>query len=558
LSNQALRSEDMLLVYQFRHWIKQLCLAIECEHRKQKEDRSLKLYRGFQLHKEEFERLKKSIGNLISINSFLSTTHDIDVARVFAGEGITEGSLVSVLLQIEANPARLQSVFFADISHMSQFSEEKEVLFSLGSTFRIHSIDFDDNLKQWIVQLNATDDGSDRIHEYCQLANYNFHSTSPMIYFGRILNENLDQIDRSIRYFRELLKLVGNNHRDSSEIYDALGDAYARRNEISESIKCYKIERKIQKKQGILPNNTNEKILRMKLTEEENKTNEPNLNKADLLCQLAEYTNYAQAEIYCNQALQIYEQLNLASPSMSACMEQLAWIYTMNHKYQKRLDLHYRRLTIEEEYLPIDNQKLCETLKDIMNDGKTPDDHRRFIKFCQTKMPILRQNLGENHHRLVQMQKCLDKVQYQLNDFEDEQIDWINHLQTINEKDLNQRIQFYDDISRFYFRHGLFNESLQYSFNQLEICQNIHQYQPMKIIEIFDQISLCYKEMFNYPQAFVYMKKKFEFAQSIQHIDPKIVDDIQNRIDNFVRHAARHEIELPWIPTSQEDPDTPW
>ncbi|CAF3915626.1 unnamed protein product, partial [Rotaria sp. Silwood1] len=133
------------------------------------------------------------------------------------------------------------------------------------------------------------------------------HSTSPMIYFGTILNENLDQTDRAVRYFRELLRLVGKVHLKLPEIYDALGNAYARRNEINRSIECYKIERKIQKKRGILPSKPNEKIreiLQMRLAEEEKKTNEPNLDKANLLCELASCSNYAQAEIYLNQALQ--------------------------------------------------------------------------------------------------------------------------------------------------------------------------------------------------------------------------------------------------------------
>ncbi|CAF1392104.1 unnamed protein product [Rotaria sp. Silwood1] len=362
LANQALRTEDMLLVYRFRHWIKQLCLAIECEHCKQSQDHSWTLYSGFRLHEEELERLKKSIGSLISINSFLSTTHDIAIARIFAGQGIIEDRLVRVLLHIQANPARLQSVFFADISQISQFPEENEVLFSLGSTFRILSIDFDEAFQYWIVQLNATDDGSDRIYEYCQLANYDLCSTSPMIYFGTILNENLDQTDHAVRYFRELLRLVGKTHPQLPEIYDALGDAYARRNEISRSIECYKIERKIQKKRGILPSKPDEKIreiLQMRLAEEENKTNEPNLDKANLLCELASCSNYAQAEIYLNQALQMYEQLKLASPLMSTCIEELVWTCRMNENYQKCLDLLYRRLAIEEEYLPVDNQKLC-------------------------------------------------------------------------------------------------------------------------------------------------------------------------------------------------------
>ena len=316
LANQALRTEDMFLVYQFRHWIKQLCSAIACEHRKHNEDRLWILYSGFRLHEEEFERLKKSTGSLISINSFLSTSRDIQIAQIFAGEGQIEKPFVRVLLQIEANPAHLHSVFFADVSEISQFSAEEEVLFSLGSTFRIISIDFDEISQRWIIQLKATDDESDRIEEYCQLANHEIQSTSPMIHFGTILNENLDQSDRAVRYFRGLLKFVGEDHPDLPKIYDALGDAYAQRNEIPQSVVCYKKERTIQRKQGTLPsspNQTKRDALQKKLAEEENKSNGSPLDRANILRELAECSNYAQAEVYLKQALQIYEETNIAS-----------------------------------------------------------------------------------------------------------------------------------------------------------------------------------------------------------------------------------------------------
>ena len=551
----------MLLVYHFRHWIKQLCLAIECEYRKQKQDDSWTLYSGFQLHEDEFERLKNSIGSLISVNSFLSTSRDINVARIFAGVGVIEDRLVRVLLEIQANPASLQSVFFADISHISQFRDEEEVLFSLGSTFRIFSIDFDENSQHWIVQLNATDDGSDRIQQYRQLADYGFHSTSPMIYFGTVLNENLDQTDRAVRYFRELVEFVGKTHPDLWQIYDALGDVYARRKEINQSVKCYKIEQKLRRKHGIVSSKSNEKIqdvLQARLEEEEKRTNEPSLDKANLLRELAEYSNYAQAEIYLNQALQIYEQLKLASPLVSSCVDELAWIYRKGGNDQKHLDLCYRRLAIEEEYLPVDNQTLCETLKDILNAVITPDNYRQFIDFCQRKMSILIESLGENHLRISHMRTCMEEVEDKLEDFEENQTEWIEGLQSINEKDLYQRCKFYNRLSMFYFRYGLYNESVQYSLIELEICQNIPGYALKEIIRIFDDIALRYQRMFDYSQAFVYMKKVFELSQSIEPYNPEIVENIQNRIDNFVRSAARRHIELPWIPLSEADDDIPW
>lgn len=551
----------MFLVYQFRHWIKQLCSALECEHRQQTQDRSWTLYSGFQLHEEELERWKKSTGYLISINSFLSTSWNINVAEMFAGEGIIEKPFVRVLLQIEANPVHLHSVFFADVSGISQFPEEAEVLFSLGSTFRIISIDFDGIAQRWLIQLKATDDESDRITEYCQLANHEIQSTSSMIHFGRILTENLDQSDRAVRYFRGLLKFVGDDHPDSAQIYDALGDAYSQAKEIPQSIVCYKKERKIQRKQGTLPKSSNldeRDDLQKKLAEEENQPNGSPLIRAEILRELAECSNYAQAEIYLKRALQIYEEMNLNSSLLSTCLEDLAWNYQMTGYHQKCLDFRYRRLAVEEKYLPADNQKLRETLEDIRNDGRCPDDYRRLITFCQEKISTLRQSLHEDHPRLIHMQDCLEVMEDKLKDFKEEHAQWIEASQNLDQMDLHQRRRLYLHLSMFYFRHGLFNERIQCLLDLSKTYENIDGSDSEEIIRIFDQIARCYREMCDYQQTFVYLEKAFRLSQSIEQINPNLVSEYQEQIDNLVHTAARYDVQLPWIPLKSVDECIPW
>lgn len=556
MANQALRSEDMLLVYHFRYWIKLLCSAIECEHKKQNSNTLWTLYSGFRLHKDELERLKKSIGNLISINSFLSTSRDIEIARIFAGTGIIEDHLVRVILHITINPSCLQSVFCVDIHDISQFSDEEEVLFSLGSTFRIVSMDYNEENQHSIFYLNATDDGSDQIREYCQLANYDFRSISPLIYFGKILNENLDQTSYAVKYFHELLRIIDKNHTDLPDIYDALGDVCYRRKEISEAIKYYKIERKIRRKRNLVSKEPDEKIrehLQKESEEEEKKTDKPTLTKASLLCTMAYHSRYAQAERYLFQALQIYEQLKVASPSMSKCIEELAWYCQANEKGQKCLELHYQRLAVNEKFLPVDNQTLSEILTDIMNGLKTPDNYRQFIKFCKKKLSILDQILDENHPRLNHIEICLEKVQNQLNEFKDGHKKWLMEASnSTHQKDPYQLSLLYQKISMFYLRYGLYNESIHYLLNELEIYENILGYSS-RIFEILENIQQCYTLMLDYTQAFIYVQIAFKLAQSIEHIDPKIVENRQVKTDFFVRRAAKYQIELPWIPVTPDN-----
>lgn len=259
----------MALIYQFRYLIRQLCAQIELEHGKQICDDQWILYRGFQLHKEEFERLKKSKGGFISVNSFFSTSRDKTIAMIFAGSERLESELVSILLEIHVHRARLQSVFFADIEHLSAIRDEAEVLFSLGSTFQILSIDYDDQTRVWVIRLNGSDEGSNRIQDYYQLADCELQDRSSLTYFGMILNDNLDQPDRAVRYFRRLLQLLDRTHPNRMDIYHLLGEAYTRKNDHVRARKCFMKVRSMRKMKNFLgynvlirhTNNSNSRII---------------------------------------------------------------------------------------------------------------------------------------------------------------------------------------------------------------------------------------------------------------------------------------------------------
>jgi hypothetical protein len=65
------------------------------------------------------------------MNGFCATSRNRQVANRFAR---------NVVFDIEVNPKEHPSLVFADISHVSQFEEEKEVLFDLSTVFRIEKV----------------------------------------------------------------------------------------------------------------------------------------------------------------------------------------------------------------------------------------------------------------------------------------------------------------------------------------------------------------------------------------------------------------------------------
>lgn len=158
LLNQALRQHNIELLFLFGFYLRDFYqqMQIESENFKQihLENPHIKLYRGQMVQLRELKEW--SVGKYLINNSFLSTTFDRTVASLFHPTNVspTTDELQSILFQFEIDVRQQKGVNpYADISHLSQFPEEHEVLFMPGSPFQITQITFDHQYNVWIIQL---------------------------------------------------------------------------------------------------------------------------------------------------------------------------------------------------------------------------------------------------------------------------------------------------------------------------------------------------------------------------------------------------------------------
>ncbi|CAF4397030.1 unnamed protein product, partial [Adineta steineri] len=149
LLNKALRVNDIDLLYLFRFFIRDL----EKELENNKCSLPVHVYRAQLMSIEEIEIFKKSIGNFISMNSFFSTSLNQEQARLYFNFVESSDNTQKVLFEIDADP-RLDSIKpFANITQHSYFPNEEEILFMIGSIFKINEIKHDDNNGIWNIQL---------------------------------------------------------------------------------------------------------------------------------------------------------------------------------------------------------------------------------------------------------------------------------------------------------------------------------------------------------------------------------------------------------------------
>ncbi|CAF4170243.1 unnamed protein product [Rotaria sp. Silwood2] len=129
----------------------------------------LHFYRGQAISRKEFGKIHDNIGEIIAINSFLSTSKERDVAIFFAASSNRfDEHLQPILFDIIVDPNQtLHPKAFADISMISSMNEaEVEILFSMGSLFRIVDVialNVESCGELWSVQLQLCDDRLDQV-----------------------------------------------------------------------------------------------------------------------------------------------------------------------------------------------------------------------------------------------------------------------------------------------------------------------------------------------------------------------------------------------------------
>ncbi|CAF1412121.1 unnamed protein product [Adineta steineri] len=163
--NRALRSHDINQIFLWRAYISDLDRKLREICSEQMNCQSRYMYRGQVLHKYDLCKLAKSVGKLISITSFQSTSSNLNIAKVFAGDGEVDFPFQPVVFKIliESNNNK---IVCADISKLSDFEDEKELLFSIRSMFRIERVGYYGNI--WYIDLTAVDEDD---QQFCTAIN---------------------------------------------------------------------------------------------------------------------------------------------------------------------------------------------------------------------------------------------------------------------------------------------------------------------------------------------------------------------------------------------------
>ncbi|CAF3720335.1 unnamed protein product [Rotaria sp. Silwood1] len=222
---------------------------------------------------------------------------------------------------------------FASIEHLSQFPEEEEILFSVGSVFRI--LDVDDRRAtdgHWLIKMVMVENDDD-LNELRSQLDQQYSTYGNLCDLGAALIA-MNDYDRAERYFQILLEYTPESNPSFGIIQNGLGIIYANRGDYQKAFECQERALKFWTQNSLIPSNQH--------------------HIANTCVHLgAAYRHRGQFDLALKYLLMA---VNLQSPTTSLAFNYNEIAITYRDKGDNRLALDYflKALDIDENVLKLD------------------------------------------------------------------------------------------------------------------------------------------------------------------------------------------------------------
>jgi tetratricopeptide (TPR) repeat protein len=215
--NAALRKQDIHMIFLYSSFIADLYHQLQ--HYQSRHP--IRVYRSQLMSIDEIDYLESSIGQFISMSSFLSTSKHLQIADFYIGDKTQKTDLERVLFEIDADPKVVSTKPFADISSLSYFPEESEVLFMLGSIFYLKSINHDDN-QVWRIRMSLCGDDEHNLKEALDDMKKQIGTGETNLRtLGKLL-WTMGKFNLAEQYYNRLLQELSPNDPSLPSLYDEL------------------------------------------------------------------------------------------------------------------------------------------------------------------------------------------------------------------------------------------------------------------------------------------------------------------------------------------------
>ena len=432
--NHALLRQDIIILYKMRFFIKDLHLQLEKLHRSYVDTLSsniLIVYRGLSLPNGAFVQIEQNLGGLLAFNTFLSTSSERKVALSFATQKLGESGYQSILFEMKINVGKCQSSF-ADIQQLSEVKGEKEILFSMGTIFRIQQIE---KLSSgvWKVQLNLNGDEDVRLHRLTKHMRIEFEGLHPLFMIGRLMR-TLGQYENAEHFYQMLISQSEStpiNPVEQAKLYADLGAIYMDRRLYSHALSYFQKSLKYD-------SNSAESYGKLGLVYQELRQHDKaleHLRRAIELNQIQNASpenvaiqfnnlgtvhykqkNFDLARSYYEQALKLRLQcLPPTHPDIAQSYSNIGAVAYAQGDFQTALSSFSEAVKIKSASLPSEHPSLAITFNNIAQTLAGLGRYKEAFPNAQKAVAISTKVLTENHPQTQEFLTNLQLIRQQLN-----------------------------------------------------------------------------------------------------------------------------------------------
>ncbi|CAF1166857.1 unnamed protein product [Adineta ricciae] len=529
LLNKALRTENIDALYLFRFYIIDLCKQLEEES--QKNRGVMTLYRGQVMSTEELDRLKRNVGTLFSMNGFFSTTRTLNVAKNFLESSRRDG-LQPVLFEITAD-SNIRHVVFADIEQLSNIDGEDEVLFSIGSVFKIESVEADETLNCSVVKMVTSDEGTISVHEYIETLKKEYEGLTNVILFGRLLTQ-MGEYNKAEDYFNFLLQNTRTDSLEEADIRDEIGHIFNNRSQTVLAMEHYKRSLEIREKWvphddfRIGRSSNNQASIFAKTNENEKALlfylkayaisvkNHPqgHLDTATVLSNIADVyvsiKDFVTGMDFHIQSLDMRLSLLPKEHSTTALsIRKIGTVFYQEKDYDRARQQYNFALNIYQKTLPVGHPSMNALYSEIVNVHMAKQEHTIAFTFCEEKLDELRQTVGETHVSVGKILYLKGTI-YQDENQDDEALIQYEYALKIYEKCIPPEQEHVksccNNIAQINYRKNNFIEALELYKKALEIARKIYLPVHPEIANMLMNIGSIYLKIENYEESISHLK----------------------------------------------------
>ncbi|CAF3170547.1 unnamed protein product [Rotaria socialis] len=390
--NEALVSGNISTIYSYRYMIKLLCRQLKDLHQEFKlsvSNRILHLYRGQRLKLSQILSISRCINGIISLNSFVSTTQDRDVANKF-NFGRKEQNDEPVLFEIDVDMNNEYGIVFADIREFSRYKEEEEILISIGSVFRIESVEFIEKNKLYVIHLSLSRHDQLSVNNYIEQSYATeIDSNEHSVLFGKLLFD-MGEYQFAIKYCENQIARISNSNNNCRPTFlNNLGVCYDEIGNRNKALIYYKAAREMYKAVG----------------------NQRGLGACyhNMASSYYNQQNYDAALLWALQALDVREKYQLEKAST---LDLLGCIYLAQHDSSAAADKLKEALKIRLKCLGQTNSNHPDIGISYFNLGKLEskllssiEAHTNYSRAAE----IFRVNYPSTHPLIKEVTQCLEE-----------------------------------------------------------------------------------------------------------------------------------------------------